>query len=251
MIKDDRVALNRRFVRVFDMLSERGEIVKNDRHGKGVGDVAERVLGNKAYGHIIRAYLDPKSKRVIDYGQARQFCRAYNISEDYMINAIGTPFIVDSQAEMLKLYGVDNIGTGNIALTSVEALASGSFAADSAFGTSANENQTMFSLPGVAGNGLVAFPISGNSMEPLLAHGDIIVCRPLSGPGEIKENEIYAVRANGSVWVKYVQVIKASKSARVSHLKLISANYLEHDPFTEEVNDTMQVFKVIRRITQF
>jgi phage repressor protein C with HTH and peptisase S24 domain len=66
---------------------------------------------------------------------------------------------------------------------------------------------------------------------------------------DIKENDIYAVRSNGSVWVKYVQVIKTR--GRVSHLKLMSANYLEHDPFTEEVTEHTRLYKVIRRISQF
>jgi hypothetical protein len=34
-------------------------------------------------------------------------------------------------------------------------------------------------------------------------------------------------------------------------LKLISANYLEHDPFVEEVNESTKLFKVIRRISTF
>ena len=67
MIKEDRIDLNDRFIQAFKLLEERGAIVKNDRSGKGVGDVADKVLGNKAYGHIIRAFLNRDSKRVIDY----------------------------------------------------------------------------------------------------------------------------------------------------------------------------------------
>ena len=73
MIREDRVSLNERFVKIFKQLEDKGTIVKNDRNGRGVGDVAEKVLGNKSYGHIIRAYLDPSSKRVIDYGQVANF----------------------------------------------------------------------------------------------------------------------------------------------------------------------------------
>ena len=67
MIREDRLELNERFIKVFKMLEERGEIVKNDRGGKGMGDFAERILGNKSYGHIIRAFLNPEDKRCIDY----------------------------------------------------------------------------------------------------------------------------------------------------------------------------------------
>jgi hypothetical protein len=61
MIKEDRIDLNKRFIQAFKLLEDRGAIVKNDRGGKGVGDVADRVLGNKAYGHIIRAFLNPEA----------------------------------------------------------------------------------------------------------------------------------------------------------------------------------------------
>jgi hypothetical protein len=59
MIREDRLDLNERFRKVFSLLEERGDIVKNDRSGKGMGDFAEKILGNRAYGHIIRAFLNP------------------------------------------------------------------------------------------------------------------------------------------------------------------------------------------------
>ena len=125
MIREDRVALNDRFVKVFKMLEDRGDIVKNDRHGRGVGDVAHKVLDKRTYGHIIRAYLDPNNKRVIDYSQARAFCRAYNVSESYMIEGIGHPF--DANAPSSQAYETYQLGDGskkgNIIFTTVEAFA--------------------------------------------------------------------------------------------------------------------------------
>ncbi len=56
MIREDRILLNERFIKVFHLLEEKGVVVKNDRNGRGMGDFAEKVLGNRAYGHIIRAY---------------------------------------------------------------------------------------------------------------------------------------------------------------------------------------------------
>ena len=247
MIREDRVQLNERFVKVFQSLEDKGVIVKNDRNGKGVGDVAERVLGNKSYGHIIRAYLDPDSKRVIDYSQARSFCRAYNINEDFMIEGVGTPFETKQAKNVFAHYfsSEEGFAPGNILFTSVEAFAGSAVALDSF----TRESNNFFSLPGISGGNLVAFPVTGNSMEPVINTGDIVVCRELQGLIDIKENDIYAVRTNGSVWVKYVQPIKSR--GRISHLKLVSANYLEHDPFVEEVNEYTRLYKVIRRISQF
>ncbi|MDZ7877460.1 MAG: S24 family peptidase [Saprospiraceae bacterium] len=224
--------------------------MKNDRNGRGVGDVAEKVLGNKSYGHIIRAYLDPMSKRVIDYGQARAFCRAYDISESYMIDGVGQPFDGEATPAAKKAYEMytftENSPKGNILFTTVEAFAG--TAVD--VGSFSRETSSFFSLPGIGGGTLVAFPINGNSMEPVINNGDVVVCREISSAQEVKDNDIYAVRSNGTVWTKYVQCIK-NRVGRVTHLKLISANYLEHDPFVEEVSESTKLFKVIRRISTF
>jgi hypothetical protein len=247
MIREDRVVLNERFVKVFKMLEDRGTIIKNDRNGKGVGDVAEKILGNKSYGHIIRAYLDDGNKRVIDYGQARAFCRAYSVNEDYLIEGMGTPF--DNDMPESKLYNMFMTGEtkgGNILFTSVEAFA-GTAVDTSSF---TRENNSFFAIPGISGGNLVAFPISGNSMEPIISNGDIVICREVGSLQDIKDNEIYAIRTNGNVWIKYAQVIK-NRAGRVIQIKLISANYLEFDPFIEDVNEYTKLYKVIRRISQF
>lgn len=241
MIKEDRVRLNERFIQAFKLLEDRGVIVKNDRSGKGVGDVAEKILGNKAYGHIVRAFLKNESKRVIDYGQAQTFCNAYNINEAWLLHGIGHPFGFETTAEALtdKNYSAPE---GNILFTSVQAFAGSTLGAES------REDNVHFSIPGVKGNGLVAFPILGNSMEPVIKNGDIVVCRSLENVQDIRDNEIYAVKSNGSVWVKYVQKLPNPRG-RISKLKLISANYFDHDPFEEDVNETTRLFKVIRKIS--
>ena len=112
------------------------------------------------------------------------------------------------------------------------------------------ENNSFFAIPGISGGNLVAFPISGNSMEPIISNGDIVICRELGGLQDIKENEIYAIRSNGNVWIKYVQCIR-NRAGRVIQLKLVSANYLEYDPFIEEASEYTRLYKVIRRISQF
>ena len=247
MIREDRIELNKRFVKVFKMLQDKSTIIKNDRNGRGIGDVAEKVLGNGTYGHIIRAYLDDDNKRVIDYSQARTFCRAYSINEAYMIDGIGSPFDTDKpEGALMDMYISGEIKSGNILFTSVEAFAGATAGLDSF----ARETNTNFSLPGISGGNLVAFPINGNSMEPVINNHDIVVCREVNSIQEIRENDICAVRSNGSVWVKYIQPVK-NKNGRVVQLKLVSANYLEHDPFVEEVNENTRLYKVIRRISQF
>ena len=242
MIGEDRLQLNERFIHVFTLLEERGEIIKNDRNGKGMGDFAEKLLGNRGYSHIIRAYLNQKDKRVINYRQARILCREYGVNETYMLDGSGTPFGMD----LPDNYGNADVSQGNILFTTVEAFAGATLeAGPSSFAVS--EENTLFALPGLNGGGLVAFPIKGNSMEPVIANADMVICREIDNVNDIHDNDIYAVKNNGQLWVKYVQRIFHGK--RVTHLKLISANHLEHDPFVEEVNVHTRLYKVIRRIS--
>ena len=242
MIKEDRILLNERFVQAFKLLEDRGAIVKNDRSGKGVGDVADRVLGNKAYGHIIRAFLNPDSKRVIDYGQAQSFCRAYDLNEAWLLHGIGNPLGFEAPGDVLTNDRYFSSGEGNILFTTIRAFAGSTLGAES------SEDNTYFSIPGVGGSGLVAFQIDGSSMEPVIRHGDIVVCRSVENLNDIRDNEIYAVRSNGNVWVKYVQKSYDDRG-RVVRFKLISANYFDHDPFEEEVNETTRLYKVVRKIS--
>ncbi len=242
MIREDRIQLNNRFIKVFKLLEERGDIVLNDRSGKGIGDFAEKILGNRGYGHIVRAFLNEDDKRVIDYRHARLMCRLYGINESYLIDGIGTPFGFDLPQSQLP--GDINKNRGNILFTTTQAFAGSGVD----IGGSAKEDNEYFSLPGVSGNGLVAFPVDGNSMEPVIMSGDVVICRQINGVHEIKDNEIYAVKSNGALWIKYVQKVKNSKG-RVASLKLISANVLEHDPFEEEVNEHTRLYELIRKIS--
>lgn len=244
MIREDRIALNERFIHVFELLENRGEIIKNDRNGRGVGDLAAKILGNRGYGHIIRAFLKGDNKRVIDYGQAKKLCELYNINENYLLHGEGEPFGMSLQ-DMLSEESNDYspIFKGNILFTSKAAFAG------SAVDVGRSEEHEYFSVPGLSGNGLVAFPIEGNSMQPVILDGDIVICRELVNLNEIRDNEIYAIKNEGSLWVKYVKKIKDGQG-RIVRLNLISANNLEHDPFEIDVNQYTKLYKVNSRINQ-
>ncbi|NJK82567.1 MAG: S24 family peptidase [Saprospiraceae bacterium] len=240
MIGSDRLELNERFIKVFNLLEERGDVVKNDRSGKGMGDFAERILGNRSYGHIIRAFLNTDDKRVIDYKHAKVVCREYGVNESYLLDGIGTPFGIDLPPVNHQPIETK---TGNILLTTTEA-----FAGTAVDVGADKEKLRYFAFPGITGDGLVAFPISGNSMEPVIDDGDLVICRAINALSEIQDNKIYAIKSSGAVWVKYVQKI-VDERGRVRRLKLISANHLEYDPFVEEVNEYTRLYKVIRRVS--
>lgn len=235
-------------MKVFKLLQDRGDIILNDRGGKGMGDFAKKVLGNRAYGHIIRAFLTEDDKRVIDYHQARIVCQEYGVNESYLIDGMGTPF----GQELPKIRHLDdsnsNVVRPNIIFTSVQAFAGSGDSAADAFGSKSEDNE-LFGLPGVSGAGLVAFPVEGNSMNPTINSGDVVICRQIDGVGDIKDNDIYAVKSNGNLWIKHVQCIKNEKG-RTIQLKMISANHLEFEPFTHDVSEYTRLFKVIRKISE-
>ncbi len=163
MIRQDRLELNERFLKVFQLLQERGDVVMNDRNGKGMGDFAEKILGNRAYGHIVRAFLNKGDRRVIDYHQARAVCREYNVNEAYLVDGIGTPFGFD----LPKSLSGPGAPKGNILFTTIAAFAGSGVEAT---GGQAVEDNLYYAIPGISGSGLVAFPIEGNSMDPLKFH---------------------------------------------------------------------------------
>ncbi len=241
MVEKDRKELNKRFQRVYELLEQRGEIV-NNHPDKSKSAFAEKLLGSKQYGHIISQFLN--GKRYIAYKHARKVCQLYGINPSYMIDGIGTPFDDFVRPESTGVTIEKN--NHQILYTNVKTLANQGIG----LGSFNYEKSRFFSLPDLDNRDLVAFDVEGHSMEPLISKGDMVVCKPIEDINDVKDKEIYAVRLNGQVWIKHVKKING-KSGRVTHLDLISANYLEHPPFREEVNGTIKFYKVVRKITTF
>ncbi len=237
MQKVNRQELNRRFTEVFQLLVEKEEIVKSDR-SKSKTAFAQK-LGTK--GHIIDLYL--QGKRQITYEQAKLLCSFYKINEAFMFQGVGKPFgvqrIPDSEEKLAMALGINF--SPNILFTNVEAFASNTIGVDLL------EENERFHIPGVNGD-LVAFNINGDSMSPTILAGDMVICKPLEDHHEMVDNEIYAVVANQSVWVKRVQKC-FDRYHKWSHLKLISDNHIEFDPFIIEIEEVTKLLKVTRRLT--
>ncbi len=233
-----RTELNQRFIQVYEELKKRGAIVKNSRE-KSKTAFADQ-LGTK--GHIIDKWL--RGERKITYDQAKALCQNFGVSEAYMFQGKGIPFPHKKSlpAPEQKLADVLNIPfSPNILFTNVEAFSSNTVGVDLL-----EENQR-FHIPGVFGD-LVAFNINGNSMSPTIASGDMVICMPLENNQDLKDNEVYAVVANNSVWVKRVQRCY-DRHGRWTHVKLISDNHDEFDPFLVELGEVRKLLKVKRRLT--
>ncbi|MEM9824714.1 MAG: LexA family transcriptional regulator [Bacteroidota bacterium] len=237
MQKTTRQELNRRFKEVYLHLVQSGEIIKSDRQ-KSKSAFAER-LGTK--GHIVDLYLN--DKRTITYEQVKQLCAAYQVNEAFMFQGIGKPFerkkLPAPEEKLAMALGINF--SPNILFTSIEAFASNTVGVDLL------EENERFHIPGVRGD-LVAFNINGDSMAPTILSGDMVICSPLEHKEEMMDDEIYAVVTNQSVWVKRV-VRCFDRLQRWTHLKLISDNREEFDPFIIEIGEVKKLLKVKRRLT--
>ncbi|MEL6865699.1 MAG: S24 family peptidase [Bacteroidota bacterium] len=233
----NRQELNRRFKAIYLALEQKGEIIKNNR-SKSKAAFAQKI-GTK--GHIVDLFL--KDERTITYEQAKKLCIAYHISEAYMFQGIGTPFekinLPDSEEKLAMALGINF--SPNILFTSVEAFASNTIGVDLL------EENERFRIPGLKGD-LVAFNINGESMRPTINAGDMVICMPLESNDEMIDNEIYAVVTNQSVWVKRVQRC-LDRHNSWTHLRLISDNREEFDPFIIEIGEVRKLLKVKRRLT--
>ena len=237
MAKVNREELNRRFKQVYQELVQRDFIVKNDR-ARSQTAFAEKI-GTK--GHIINKYL--QDERKITYEQVKNLCTHYSVNEAFMFQGIGEPFVItklpDPEQRLAMALGINF--SPNILFTNVEAFSSNTIGVDLL------EQNEWFRIPGVSGE-LVAFNINGNSMTPSISSGDMVICSPLGSTSEMIDNEVYAVVTNQSVWVKRVQRCYDRHNGW-THLRLISDNHEEYDPFIIEISEVRKLLKVKRRLT--
>lgn len=236
--KKGRHALNERFIEVFKLLEASGQIVRSDRK-LGLSAVAEKVFGDRRYGSLLNQFLN--GKRKITFEQAEQFCEAFNASRDYLFKGEGLPFLEANNRSLTSNVRILGAQRANILFSDIEALAS------SAIDISVHENTERFSIPGLDGGEYVAFYISGNSMSPTIADSDMVICRELQSSDSIADNHIYAIVTDNAVLVKRIQKIY-SKTKRLIKLKLISDNYLEHDPIILNLQQVRKILKVERKL---
>jgi len=253
----EKELLNERFKIVFQQLVEKGEIVKSSRE-KGMSSFAEKIMGNKSYGHIIRAYLKDSDARTITYPQAKRLVKHYGVNWSYMFEGVG-PIFADNKEQNDTFSSKDLLAGSpksddnhtksniplhktNIVFSSISAFAS------STVDVGVHADSERFYIPGMQGEH-IAFYIKGESMTPTIADGDMVICRSLDSHERIVENEIYAVvTTSGNVMIKRIQKI-FNKHRQIEGLKLISDNYLEHDPFTLAIHEVRKLLKVERKLT--
>jgi phage repressor protein C with HTH and peptisase S24 domain len=100
-----------------------------------------------------------------------------------------------------------------------------------------------FSIPGIAGPGMIV-QVQGNSMTPVLTDGDyIVVTEKLNSFGELKPDSIYLViDSESTARVKYVHM-------KEKGFELRSANGIEYPPLFLIFDEVKELWPVKLRIT--
>lgn len=89
----------------------------------------------------------------------------------------------------------------------------------------------------------IAVQVAGNSMEPTIRPGDVLLCTPAERD-VFKDNRIYVVVTREGALVKRVV-----DRTRAEGLLLLKSDNRDYSPETVPLADVLQVFEVRRRIT--
>lgn len=224
--------VNQRFKIVFNELEKTNKI-------KGKSDIASK-LGT--YNHVINSIL--KGDRNITVEQLHKLFELYGISANFMFGFSDDIFLsgyepVSTRNKSERQYGIN--GRQNIVLVPHRATAGYALAANSPQYLS---EFSRFSIPNMEGN-LIAFEISGNSMEPTITNGDIVVCEELERGEPIRDNQVYVV-VTDVVVAKRIQQIK--DGAHVRAFSLISDNSF-YKPYEVSPDEVQKILRVKCRLT--
>ena len=199
---------------------------------KGKSDIAKQ-LGT--YNHVVNSIL--KGERNITIEQLNKLVELHGINANYMFGS--SPQMLDRAK--LVTDAVPN--RQNIVLVRQRAMAGYATAAQD---PEYQEQLPRFSMPGMEGN-LVAFEISGDSMQPTITNGDIVICERVE-PGEpLRETNVYIV-VTDTVVAKRIHQIK--QNGDVTQLELISDNPV-YRPYKVDVPEVQQILRVKTRLTNY
>lgn len=105
-----------------------------------------------------------------------------------------------------------------------------------------DKEATYIDIPGIDGEART-FEIEGDSMYPILEHGDYIVCRRVESLAAIKDKSIYVVISSQSgISAKYLRL-------EVDGIMLIPANQDEFRPVLHPSDDIKEIWEAQVRIT--
>lgn len=101
-------------------------------------------------------------------------------------------------------------------------------------------------IPGLHHSGLLAFPITGDSMFPAFSDSDIIVCHEVTSFSDVKNNKPYVLFHENVLLLKIIQIISRPNDKIV--LRLISENHIKYQPFDIIPNENTKIYKLVLQI---
>ncbi len=220
--------VNQRFKQVFTYLEKNNLI-------KGKSDIAKH-LGT--YNHVINSIL--KGDRNITIEQLNKLVDLFNLNANFMFGH--SELMIQKQSANARAIS-DYAGRQNIVLVRQKAMAG--------YAVGAQDPEYIadlprFSVPGMEGS-LVAFEISGDSMQPTITNGDIVVCEPVERGEPIRESNVYIV-VTDTVVAKRIHQVKAE--GEIVGFELVSDNTV-YRPYRVELDEVKQILKVKSRLTNY
>lgn len=115
---------------------------------------------------------------------------------------------------------------------------------NSGFADSNGEAKQIY-IPGFEDKkGCIAFPVSKDSMLPLISSGDILVCKKLESADEIRYGEVYVINGDDGIVVKRIM-----KSEKEDYLDLHSDNKI-YGPYPVRKESIQSIYFVLGFISQ-
>ncbi len=208
-----------RFNKLFEQLKADGKIKNKSAMGELLG----------SYNHIIKEILD--GRRTLTIEQIHKLSTHFGVNTNYLFGFSEQMFLAESSPTK-----------GNITLVVQKAQAGYALQPDN---NHFLQNQPSFSLPQMEGQ-LFAFEISGDSMLPHIADGDLLICEDIERGQPLKDNAVYVV-VTDTVVAKRVQQIRDNQG--LQKLRLLSDNSPLYQPYEVELNEVRKMFKVKRKIS--
>ena len=204
--------------------------LESNRLIKGKSDIAKQ-LGT--YNHVINSIL--KGERNITIEQLNKLVELHHINANFMFGNS------EHMLDQVKSIDMTKPDRQNIMLVRQRAMAGYATAAQD---PEYKDQLPRFSMPGMEGD-LVAFEISGDSMQPTITNGDIVICEPVERGEPLRESNVYIV-VTDTVVAKRIHQIK--QNGEVAQLELISDNPV-YRPYRVDVPEVQQILRVKSRVT--
>ncbi len=208
-----------RFAKLFALLKQEGKV-------KNKSAMAE-LLGT--FNHIVKEIME--GRRTLTIEQMQKLAAHFGVNTNYLFGFSSQIFLAHNSPP-----------SGNITLVAQKAQAGYALQPDNSQFLQA---QPTFSLPNMEGQ-LFAFEISGDSMLPHIAHGDLLVCEDTERGQPLKDNAVYVV-VTDTVVAKRVQQIRDNQG--LQKLRLLSDNIPAYQPYEVELGEVRKMFRVKTKIS--